>query len=128
VSRQRLNIPRFDDLPGATDTERTGRQIALAVYALQAASFVVGITFLVAVIVNYVKREAVAGTWLASHFRWQIRTFWYGLLWGVLGVILSFVVIGYAVIFINMVWIIYRIVRGALRLADGRPMYAETGA
>jgi uncharacterized membrane protein len=128
VSRQRLNIPSFEDLPGATDAERTGRQLALAVYALQAASFVVGITFLVGVVVNYLKRDSVAGTWVASHFRWQIRTFWYGLLWGVLGVILSFVVIGYAVIFVNMLWIIYRIVRGALRLADGRPMYAETTA
>lgn len=128
MSRERSNIPRFDDLPGATDAERTGRRIALAVYALQAASFVVGITFVVGVVVNYVKRSAVDGTWVASHFRWQIRTFWYGLLWALLGAALSFVAIGYAVIFVNMLWIIYRIVRGSIRLADGRPMYGETTA
>ena len=71
----------------------------------------------------FVKRDDVAGTWLESHFRWQIRTFWFGLLWSVLGVLSLVVVVGFAVLFANLVWFIYRIVKGWIRLNEGRPMY-----
>jgi len=99
------------------------RTLTMAVYALQALAFFSGITALVAVIINYVKREEVAGTWLESHFRWQIRTFWFGLLWGVVGGLLTLVVIGFAVLLANAVWIVYRIVKGWLNWSEGRPMY-----
>ena len=102
------------------DKEQSLKTIATVVYALQAAGFFVGITWLVGVIVDYVKREDAVGTWLESHFRWQIRTFWWGLLWGVLGGILLLVLIGWLVLAANAVWIIYRIVKGWLRLAEGR--------
>jgi uncharacterized membrane protein len=95
------------------------------VYVLQAASFLIGITFIVGVIVNYVTRKDVQGTWLESHYRWQIRTFWFGLLWTVIGVVGAFVLVGYLVLVANAVWIIYRIVRGWLRLNDGLEMYAS---
>ncbi|MFA7097557.1 MAG: hypothetical protein WC383_13905 [Gammaproteobacteria bacterium] len=94
-----------------------------AVYALQAASFLLGFTFIVAVIMNYIHRDDVRGTWLESHFRWQIRTFWFGVLWGVLGGITTFIGIGYLVLFANAVWLIYRIAKGWLRLMDRRTMY-----
>jgi uncharacterized membrane protein len=97
--------------------------ITTVVYALQAAGFLLGITWIVGVVVNYVKLEDVAGTWLASHFRWQIRTFWFGLLWGVLGAILVVVVIGVVVLIADCIWIIYRIVKGWLRLNDRKEMY-----
>jgi uncharacterized membrane protein len=100
------------------------KNITIAVYALQAASFLVGISFLVALIINYVKRADVAGTYLESHFTWQIRTFWYGLLWGVLGFITLFIVIGYVILLANTVWILYRVIKGWLRLFDGRAVYA----
>jgi uncharacterized membrane protein len=96
------------------------KTVATVVYALQAAGFFVGITWIVGVIVDYVKRDDAAGTWLESHFRWQIRTFWFGLLWGVIGGILSFVLIGFLVLAADGVWIIYRIVKGWLRLAERR--------
>jgi uncharacterized membrane protein len=102
------------------DKEQSLKTIATVVYALQAAGFFVGITWLVAVIVDYVKREDAVGTWLESHFRWQIRTFWWGLLWGVLGGLLLLVLIGWLVLAANAVWIIYRIVKGWLRLAERR--------
>ena len=102
------------------DKEQSLKTIATVVYALQAAGFFVGITWLIAVIVDYVKREDAVGTWLESHFRWQIRTFWWGLLWGVLGGILLLVLIGWLVLAANAVWIIYRIVKGWLRLAERR--------
>jgi uncharacterized membrane protein len=76
----------------------------------------------VAVVINYVKKEDVAGTWLESHFRWQIRTFWFGLLWGVIGGILLLVLIGWFVLVADAVWIIYRIVKGWLNLYENRPM------
>jgi uncharacterized membrane protein len=96
------------------------KTLTMVVYVLQAAGFFVGITWIVAVVINYVKKDEVAGTWLESHFRWQIRTFWFGLLWGVIGGILTIVFIGIAVLFANAVWIIYRIVKGWLCLNDGK--------
>lgn len=101
------------------------KTVTTVVYALQAAGFITGgLGWIVAVVVNYVKREEVAGTWLESHFRWQIRTFWFGLLWGVLGGLLVIVFVGFAVLFANMIWIIYRIVKGWLNLNENRPMPA----
>jgi uncharacterized membrane protein len=94
--------------------------VATVVYALQAAGFFVGITWLVAVIVDYVKKDDAAGTWLESHYRWQIRTFWWGLLWGVIGGVLSLIVIGFLVLAADAIWIIYRIVKGWLRLSERR--------
>src|SRR5256884_6156859 len=104
------------------DREQELRNIGTAVYALQAAGFFVGITWIVAVIVDYVKREDAAGTWLESHFRWQIRTFWWGLLWGVIGGLLALVLVGFVVLFADAVWIIYRIVKGWLRLSENRAL------
>ena len=60
------------------------KSLTTIVYALYAASLVFGVTCLVAIIINYVKRDDVAGTWLESHFRWHLRTFWYSLAWSVL--------------------------------------------
>lgn len=99
------------------------KTVTTAVYALQALAFLFGITFIVAVVVNYIKREDVRGTWLESHFRWQIRTFWYGLLWTVLGTLLYIVIIGYFIWLANVVWVIYRIAKGWLRLSEGKEMY-----
>lgn len=101
-----------------------GKSVANVVYALQAVSFILGITYLVAVIVNYIKRSDVRGTWLESHFRWQIRTFWFSLLWLVIGSVTAFIIVGYFVLFANAIWIIYRILKGWLRLNDGKEMYA----
>jgi len=113
------------------------------IYALHAASLVIGIAgvatvvgaflfgwpSLIAVILNYVKRSDVRGTWLESHFRWQIRTFWFGLLWVALcglfivatlgvGLLIAWIPLG-----VVGLWFIYRIVRGWLALMERRPMY-----
>jgi uncharacterized membrane protein len=124
------------------------RQTALAnwthaIYALHALSLLTGIlgvatvvgAFLtgwpsiIAVILNYVKRSDATGTWLESHFRWQIRTFWFGLLWislcilfiiGTLG--LGIFIAWLPITFVGL-WFIYRIARGWLALRDARPMY-----
>ncbi len=93
------------------------------IYALQALSFLVGITLIAAVFINYVKADEVRGTWLESHFRWQKKTFWYSILWGVIGIITTFFIIGFFILFADAVWMIYRIVKGWLNLSDKRPMY-----
>lgn len=99
------------------------RNITHIIYLLQALSFIFGITAVAAVILNYIKLEDVRGTWLDSHFRWQIRTFWFGLLWAVLGFLTTVIGIGFMILFIASVWIIYRIVKGWLRLYENRKMY-----
>lgn len=106
-----------------SNQEHSARQLATLVYALQAASFMVGITFIAAIIVNYLKRDEVAGTWLESHFDWQIRTFWWSLLWGMLGVVLMVVVVGIFILIADALWVLYRIVKGWLNLNDGKAMY-----
>ncbi|PYM17425.1 MAG: hypothetical protein DMD81_09015 [Candidatus Rokuibacteriota bacterium] len=92
-------------------------------------AFLIGWPSLIAVILNYVKRSDARGTWLESHFRWQIRTFWFGLLW--VGLCLLFVLltlgVGLLIAWLPLavvgLWLIYRIARGWLRLIDRRPMY-----
>ena len=98
--------------------------ITTLVYVLQALSFFLGVTCIVAIIINYVKHPEVSNTWLASHFRWQMRTFWFGLLWMVLGALTIRLAVGYLIITATGIWIIYRIVKGWLYLHDGKPLYA----
>jgi len=101
---------------------RSLKTMAMVVYILQALGFFNGITWIVGVIIDYVKKDEAAGTWLESHYRWQIRTFWWGLLWGVIGGLTALVAVGFAVLAANAIWIIYRIVKGALYLNDGKPL------
>ena len=94
------------------------KTMTMVIYGLQAVSFIFGITFIIAVIVNYVKKEEVGGTWLSSHFRWQIRTFWFSVLWTIIGAVTVFLGVGYFILLANAIWVIYRIVKGWLALVD----------
>jgi uncharacterized membrane protein len=99
------------------------KTITQVVYGLQALSFAFGVTALIGLVINYIKREDVAGTLYQSHFDWQIRTFWWGLVWGVLGFILMFAFgLGLIVLFVAWVWAIYRVVKGWLKLTEGKPV------
>ncbi|HET9361359.1 MAG TPA: hypothetical protein VFO58_16520 [Vicinamibacterales bacterium] len=90
--------------------------------------FLTGWPSLIAVILNYVKRSDVRGTWLESHFRWQIRTFWFGLLWILLCILFVFMTLGLGMLVVWIpvglvaLWFIYRIARGWIALNDRRPM------
>jgi uncharacterized membrane protein len=90
-------------------------------------AFVFGVPSIVAVIINYVKRDDARGTVLESHFRWQIRTFWFALLWLVIGGVLFITILGIPLAlglwFAAGLWAIYRVVRGWLALRDRKPMY-----
>jgi uncharacterized membrane protein len=115
--------------------------IAHAVYALHSLSILIGLTSaatvigafvfgfpsIVAVVINYVKRGEARGTFLESHFRWQIRTFWFGLLWCVIGGLLIVTLVGIPLaltVFVAAgIWAIYRVVSGWLALRDRKAMY-----
>lgn len=107
------------------------------IYALHAFSIITGVVgaativgmfltgwpSIIAVIINYVKQSDVKGTYLESHFKWQIRTFWFALLWVIVSTILVIVLIGLMGYFVVGIWLIYRITRGWLNLNAGKPMY-----
>lgn len=95
----------------------------LLVYIAQAVGCFLPIGFIVGIVLNYIRKDDVADTWLASHFRWQIRTFWYGLLWAVIGSIALVIVIGQLILLAGVVWVIYRIAKGWLYLSEKREMY-----
>jgi uncharacterized membrane protein len=115
--------------------------IAHLVYALHSLAIIVGIAgaatvigsfvgslpSIVAVLLNYVKRSDARGTWAASHYRWQIRTFWYTVLWALVGwafvITVIGAVMGVPILIALTLWLVYRIGRGWLRLRDRRPMY-----
>ncbi|OTG85488.1 hypothetical protein B9T31_11900 [Acinetobacter sp. ANC 4558] len=94
----------------------------LITYILYLVGFLVGITGLIAIIMNYVKRNEMRGTWLESHVDWQIKTFWWCLVGYIVGFLLAVVFIGYLVIFLVMVWQIYRLVVGINALNDNQPI------
>jgi uncharacterized membrane protein len=108
--------------------------LSLVIGAFGAATiigaFLFGWPSIIAVITNYVKRGDVAGTWLESHFRWQIRTFWYAVLWSFLVVLVSLpltlVLVGFVTWAIGLfalgIWATYRVVRGWLALNDGKAL------
>ena len=94
--------------------------------ALVVTAFLTGWPSIIAVILNYVKRSDVRGTWLDSHFSWQIRTFWYALLWVVIGAILFVTFVGIPVAVVlwigTGIWVLYRIIRGWLALSSQKAM------
>ena len=101
--------------------------IGLTTFHTIVGTFIWGLPSIVAVIMNYARRPAVAGTWLESHFRWQIRTFWFAALWSCVALLLAATIIGIPLAILSIpvlsIWIIYRVARGWLALRDKKPMY-----
>jgi uncharacterized membrane protein len=103
--------------------------IGISTPAFIATAFVFSIPSIIAVIMNYVRRSDVRGTWLDSHFSWQLRTFWWAALWIVVISVISFPLIllfglGLLTMWIGIalvgLWILYRVIRGWLALKDRR--------
>lgn len=132
------SAPRYD----SRNAERALVRWTALIYGLHAFSiasgivgtatvigaFLTGWPSLVAVVLNYVKRSDVRGTWLESHFRWQIRTFWFGLLWVTPCYLLLVLTLGLGIIVVWLpltlvtIWFVYRIVRGWIRLVKRKGM------
>jgi uncharacterized membrane protein len=108
--------------------------VGLAIGAFGASTvvgaFIFGWPSIIAVIINYVKRGDARGTWLESHFTWQVRTFWYAVLWAavvfLVGLPLTLLIVGFAIwavgLFALGIWAIYRIALGWSRLNSRRPI------
>jgi uncharacterized membrane protein len=94
--------------------------------ALVVTAFVFGWPSIIAVIINYLKRDSTRGTYIESHFRWQIRTFWFALLWVIVALVLWATLLGIPlamfVAWATGLWILYRIVRGTMHLMNNKPM------
>jgi uncharacterized membrane protein len=92
-------------------------------------AFLTGWPSIIAVLLNYAKRSDAAGTYLASHFSWQIRTFWFALLWLGVSTLLAITFFGIPIALLMVgltgLWVLYRIIRGLLRLMDHLPMQTE---
>ena len=130
-----LPAERSEDRPGEGMIKLTHLIYALhalsvitgvATSATIVGSFVGGIPSIIAVILNYVKRGEVRGSWLDSHFSWQIRTFWYAAMWIVVAYLMFITIIGIPFFFVIValagLWVMYRVVRGWLALNDRRAM------
>ncbi len=124
------------------DPNRTLTLILYVLYII--AIFTGGLLAVIALIINYIKRSDVHGSIFESHFTWQIRTFWWYLIWNIIafvpflflfftgqnpdlfaGVALGASVFCIGVIFVAWVWIVYRAIKGIVRLNDNRPMYSD---
>ena len=94
--------------------------------AFVVTAFLTGWPSIIAVIINYVKRDAVRGTFLDSHFSWQIRTFWWSVLWVIIAAVLIAtligMVIGIPIMLLLGLWVVYRIARGWITLTRRNPM------
>jgi len=128
------------DIEAADTVPSSSFTIAQVIYGLHALSILIGVTSaitivgafvfgvpsIIAVIINYVYRHTVRGTYIESHFNWQIRTFWFALLWFMIGMMLFVTLIGIPLAWIVCiaagVWVIYRVARGWLMLQDRKPI------
>ena len=107
------------NLVNRSDLE-TLRKYVFAVYILQALSFVTLISGVFAVMINYIKYDDIRETWLQSHFDWQKSTFWWALLWTLVGVVTTWIFVGWIILTILSFWLIYRIAKGWIYLVDGK--------
>ena len=98
---------------------------AKIIYILYLVSLVLGITGLVGLIMAYVNKGD-APDWLKSHYQWQIRTFWMGLLYTVIGLITTGIMIGFLILLLNLVWFIIRCVKGLSALEKKQPLPQPT--
>ena len=104
-------------------SETSLQRLTTIVYVLQAASLFTGsLTLFAGVIINYVRMEDVQGSWIESHFRWQTKTFWYTLLWMVIGAVTTIFLVGWVILLAVSLWLIYRLVKGWVYLNEHRPM------
>lgn len=102
------------------------KKMAYIAYGLYAAAALFPVTAIAGLTLVYLKQGEAKGTWLASHFRWLIRTFWFMLLWVALGFATFFIfLIGWLILVAAGIWFIYRVVFGWVSLHDGRPMPME---
>jgi uncharacterized membrane protein len=115
-----MNEP-IPPIPAPSGSGLSDRNLAFLSYGLHLLGAFNGLSSIVALVINYIKRDEVSPE-LASHHRWMIRTFWWGLFWCVISLVLALVLVGFLVYFVVVVWWIYRHVRGLLALSENKPL------
>lgn len=104
-----------------TDAEIASlKQYNQITYILYLAGYVVGFTWLIAIIMNYVKRDDMRGTWLESHVNYQIKTFWISLVGYIVGALLAVVLVGFVILLVVFIWDVYRLIKGLIVLNDNK--------
>jgi uncharacterized membrane protein len=121
-------------------TDQNGRNLTFVLYAFYiAAIFSAGILAIVALFINYLKYDSVRGTLLESHFKWQLRSFWWYLLWNIAALLCassliliyhsawwaSMPVIALSIVVVAWIWHVYRCIKGLIYLTENRAMYAQ---
>ena len=104
--------------------------VALLAHGLVLVAPLGGIVGIIAIIIAHVKRSEATGTWLASHYRWLIRTFWFSVLWWVVGGIVFWIlliiligpIIAIGIWLATTIWVLYRLIRGYLLFKDNKPV------
>lgn len=112
----------LDSTPVADEKNASLKTLTTVIYALYALALFAGVSAIVAIVLNYIKLDDTRGTWLESHFRWQISTFWWSVVWCVVGWLTFIILIGWVVWGVAFVWFVYRIAKGWLNLNDNKPM------
>jgi uncharacterized membrane protein len=102
----------------SVESERT---VVLVAYILHLVGAIAGITSIVGLILNYVRRRQYGGVY-DSHHDWMIRSFWWAILWIVIGCILTLIFVGWVILFLVWLWYVYRHVRGLIALLNGEPL------
>jgi uncharacterized membrane protein len=110
-----------DDYDATRHSDREEHTVALIAYVLHLVGTVTALPSVIGLVVNYVKRHDGPAE-IASHHAYMIRTFWWTLLWMIVGWLLTIVLVGFAILALAWLWYIYRHVRGLIRLLDHRPM------
>ncbi len=104
---------------------QAARNLVTVVYVLQAATFAIVFTYFIAPLLIYWKRKQAAGTWLESHLRWQLNTFWYSLAGIIAGVLTLPMLVGYMILAATVMWFVFRIGQGWTRLSRGQGISGE---
>lgn len=103
-----------------------GAVTGLITSAAIVTAFLTGWPTVLAVVLNYIKRSDSRGTYLESHFSWQIRTFWFAVMWLLIAGLLFLTIVGipfaWGIFVLLGVWILYRMLRGVMRLLSEQPM------
>lgn len=116
------SVPNTELTSALSPKQESDKRIVIVIYALYLLSLFIGLTWIAAVIVHYIKRPEIQDPMLRSHLNWQIRTFWLTLLGFIIGGVLSFFLVGFLVLFAVVIWYLYRMIRGLLALLDNKPM------
>ncbi|MFC5431350.1 DUF4870 family protein [Paraburkholderia denitrificans] len=120
--------PRTIRDPLDAERLRSLRTFTHVLYALYAIYWLTGgISVLIAIILNYLKRDEALGTPYEQHFTWQIRTFWLGLAGHLIGIALFIALIGIPILWAVAIWTLYRIIKGWLYLYDNKPLANPRG-